>query len=166
MIIPLIGQTFISVPSSLHRVNTSTTPCQQEQSLFPRMLQWAFFYEGWKAWDSLPKQIKNNLPEDVTLSPSILVHVAQVATCSPRVIKGSLDVVLLRKFGITKERMTGQDALFFFQLLLPIVDSKQSGVDQDPRMPYYYLKNKFTNKYPVVDKELDGFYGHPWIPHL
>jgi hypothetical protein len=128
--------------------------------------EWTFFYEGWKAWDSLPKQIKNNLPEDVTLSPSILVHVAQVATCSPRVIKGSLDVVLLRKFGMTKERMTGQDALFFFQLLLPIVDSKQSGVDQDPRMPYYYLKNKFTNKYPVVDKELDGFYGHPWIPHL
>ena len=31
-------------------------------------------------------------------------------------------------------------------------------------MPYYYLKNKFTNKYAVVDKELDGSYGHTWKP--
>jgi hypothetical protein len=37
---------------------------------------------------------------------------------------------------LTKERMQKGDALFFYQLLLPICDPSRSGVQDDPRKPF------------------------------
>jgi hypothetical protein len=38
---------------------------------------------------------------------------------------------------LAKKRIVEGDALFFFQLLLPIGDLKKSGIENDPRLPYY-----------------------------
>jgi hypothetical protein len=35
---------------------------------------------------------------------------------------------------LTKKRIVEGDALFFFQLLLPMGDPKKSGIDDDPRL--------------------------------
>ena len=50
---------------------------------------------------------------------------------------GSLDATMLKKMGLTKERMTMGDALFFYQLLLPIYHPSKSGIPNDPRSPFY-----------------------------
>ena len=50
---------------------------------------------------------------------------------------GSVDADILRKLGMTNEMMENVDTLFFFQLLLPICNPSQSGVEDDPRKSYY-----------------------------
>ena len=48
-----------------------------------------------------------------------------------------LDGALLKQLGLTKKRMDAKDALFFYQLLVPLVDPAQSGIEGDPRIGYY-----------------------------
>ena len=74
--------------------------------------------------------------------------------------KGSLDAVMLENMGLTKERMRGCDALFFYQLLLPICDPMKSGIACDPRKPFYTENSKYTNGYAFSELGLDGTYGH------
>ena len=50
--------------------------------------------------------------------------------------KGRLNPDLLEMMGLTSERMQECDALFFYQLLLPICDPSKSGVAGDPRRPF------------------------------
>ncbi len=57
-----------------------------------------------------------------------------------------LDVNYLKKMGLTRKRMLECDALFFYQLLLPIVDPAMSAINDDPRMGYYEGK-KFQHVY-------------------
>ena len=45
-----------------------------------------------------------------------------------------------------------------------MVDPKRSGIVDDPRHAYYTIKNKLTNKYALLDRNLDGAYGHQWKP--
>jgi hypothetical protein len=73
--------------------------------------------------------------------------------------KGRLDYELLKRMKLTKKRIVEGDALFFFQLLLPIGDPKKSGIEDDPRLPYYSEVERWTQKY-ATSLGLGGSYGH------
>ncbi len=49
--------------------------------------------------------------------------------------------------GLFKERMEQCNALFFYQLILPIVDPAISGIDGDTRTGYYKDVARNTNMY-------------------
>jgi hypothetical protein len=57
---------------------------------------------------------KNNLPEDVMLVSKYSHSGCTSGDMIPKSRQGPWDVVLLRKLGMTKERMMGQGALFFY----------------------------------------------------
>ena len=78
--------------------------------------------------------------------------------------KGRLDKDLLKKMGLTKERMQNGDALFFYQLLFPICNPKRSGIEGDPRQPYYLPRSQFTNSYAIDVKQRNGIYNNIF-PH-
>ena len=71
-----------------------------------------------------------------------------------------LDKDYLRKMGLTKKRMEDCDALFFYQLLLPIVDGTESGIDDDVRLGFYKTVARFTNLYAIMAKNRGGTRGH------
>ena len=72
---------------------------------------------------------------------------------------GSLDPIILQKLGLTRERVRDVDALFFFQLLLPFCDPAKSGVDGDPRIPYYTDVEKYRNASAAFSGQ-GSSYGH------
>ena len=84
----------------------------------------------------------------------------------PQYRKPLLDGELLKKHGLVKEKIEQCDALFFFFLILPQCDIEKgdSGVEGDTRKPFYSEARKFTNKYAIVDKQLDGKRVHPFKP--
>ena len=55
--------------------------------------------------------------------------------------------------------METENFLFFYQLILPICDTKKSGIDGDPRMSYYIAVERWSNFY-AVHLGLGGMYGH------
>ena len=71
-----------------------------------------------------------------------------------------LDKDYLRKMGLTKKRMKECDALFFYQLLLPIVDGAESGIPNDSRLGFYETVAKMTNLYAIIAKDRGGTRGH------
>ena len=72
--------------------------------------------------------------------------------------------------GLTKERMVECDALFFYQLLLPMCRVQKSGIDNDPRTSYYDEVETFSNLYAFTELNLGNSYGHTFknisIPEL
>ena len=72
---------------------------------------------------------------------------------------GSLDVEVLKKHGLTLDRLRNEP-LFFLQLLLPICNPKLSGIDGDDRIPYFTHVCACTNSYAVGQKDWGGGYGH------
>jgi hypothetical protein len=58
-----------------------------------------------------------------------------------------MDVTFLKKMGLSKQRMLEYGALFFYQMILPIVDPAISGIDGDTRMVYYKDVARNTNMY-------------------
>lgn len=77
---------------------------------------------------------------------------------------GCLDADLLARMGLTKVRMQEGDALFFYQLLLPICDPKRSGIKDDPRKAFYSDVTSFTNAYACDEGFISGQYGHQMKP--
>jgi hypothetical protein len=73
--------------------------------------------------------------------------------------KGCLDYEFLKKMRLSKRRIMEGDALFFRQLLLPMCDPKKSGIDDDPRLPYYSLVENWSSKYAAITG-MTGSYGH------
>ena len=55
--------------------------------------------------------------------------------------------------------METDNFLFFYQLILPICDTKNSGIDDNPRMSYYSAVERWYNFY-AVHIGLGGTYGH------
>ena len=89
---------------------------------------WEFHYTGWKKLD------------DVSTTETLREKEFRQGATSDDLFKdrdGCLDGNVLKKLGLTKERMVEADALFFYQLLLPVCDPKQSGIDGDPRKAFY-----------------------------
>jgi len=76
---------------------------------------------------------------------------------------GCLDADLLSKLGLTKERMDSEkdqapDALFFYQLLLPIHDMSTggTGIVGDPRKPYYPHIAECTEMHAITNLKTRG----------
>jgi hypothetical protein len=67
-----------------------------------------------------------------------------------------LDVTFLKKMGLSKQRMEQCNALFFYQLLLPIVDPAMSTIDGNTRMGYYKDVARNTNMYSFGVKNRGG----------
>ena len=62
-------------------------------------------------------------------------------------IKGCLDRNLLQRIGLDAARMKENDALFFYQVLLPMCSVIKSGIRKDPRKYYYSEVEKWSNIY-------------------
>jgi hypothetical protein len=110
---------------------------------------WKFHYTGWDA------------PLPVYRSG------ATKGNMFPECRKGSLDGDILIRLGMTEARMLGPDgapdALFFYQLLFPIVDPVNSGIKDDPRKAFYSKVSLFTNLYAVGELNLGNGMGHKWV---
>ena len=68
---------------------------------------------------------------------------------------------MLKIIGMDKKRVVDCDALFFYQLILPVCNPKKSSVVDNPRLPYYTEVERFTN----MSKAESGFgssYYHSW----
>ncbi len=76
----------------------------------------------------------------------------------------TLHWIFLKNMGLSKQRMEECDALFFYQLLLPIVDPAMSGIKGDTRMGYYEDVARNTNMYAFGDKNRGGTCGHVFRP--
>ena len=79
----------------------------------------------------------------------------------PAGTEGRLDVNKLKMLGLTKARMDRCDAAFFLQLVLPFCDPSQSGVQNDPRSPYFAEVECFTNMSKICSGK-GATYGHEW----
>jgi hypothetical protein len=124
-----------------HTLPTGASPVAEVDG--KRMVgPWEFFYGGWK-------DLGNNNFRDG----------ANKAEPFPESRRGKLDEDLLRRMGLTAQRMISCDALFFYQLLLPICDPTKSGIDADPRKAFYSKVEGFTNSY-AYSIGLGGSYGH------
>ena len=75
-----------------------------------------------------------------------------------------LDVTFLKKMGLSKQRMEQCNALFSYQLLLPIVDPAMSGIDGDTRIGYYKDVARNTNMYAFGVKNRGGTCRHVLCP--
>ncbi len=65
--------------------------------------------------------------------------------------------------GLTKKRMKECDALFFYQLLMPIVNGAESGIPSDCRLGFYKTVAKMTNIYAIVSKDRGGTRRHKFM---
>ncbi len=108
-----------------------------------------FFYQGWKQ--------ENPTREDCRFG-------ATREELFPTNRDVRLDVTFLKKMGLSKQRMEQCNALFFYQLLLPIVDPAMSGIDGDTRMGYYKDVARNTNMYAFGVKNREGTCGHIFRP--
>ena len=77
----------------------------------------------------------------------------------PASCNGCLDVDAIKKHGLTVERMQS-DPLFFLQLLLPICDTKRSGIEDDQIMPFFIHACTCTNVYALGEKSWGDGTGH------
>ena len=77
--------------------------------------------------------------------------------------KGYLDYDLLKKMDLNKTRLVNKNAFFFWQLLFPVCDPTKSGIDDDPRCPFYSEVEKWSQKY-AASQGLFGAYGHNFKP--
>ena len=79
-----------------------------------------FFYNGWKLEETNPNYSRQHSNTD---------------NFFPATRSSQLDGPLLKKMGLTDERMKSEDALFFAQLVIPICDPAKYGIKGDPRKP-------------------------------
>ena len=108
-----------------------------------------FFYQGWKHPN--PTKFNCRLGSDMN-------------TVFPEGREVQLDAVYLKKMGLTKKRMEDCDALFFYQLLVPIANPAFSGIKDDMRMGYYEEVANNTNQYAYGFKQRGGTRGHSFFP--
>ena len=77
-----------------------------------------FFCDGWKLEETNPNYSRQHSNTD---------------NFFPVTRSSQLDGSLLKKIGLTDERMKSEDALFFAQLVIPICNPAKSGIKGDPR---------------------------------
>ncbi len=111
---------------------------------------WEFHYQNWKA---------EKFDEETIVRTG-----ASLGNLKPRSRKGCLDVEVLRRRGLTADRVRN-NTMFFYQMLLPFCNSSESGVESDHRMPYFSNVSVFTNMYTMW-KVARSRYGHNFAPVL
>ena len=143
-----------------HCLPTGATPVPKDESTGKRISNgWEFHYDGWKKKSTDPTVRDNATREDIL----------------PVRRKGSLDPNIMRRLGMTQRRLEEKnaenelvpDALFFYQLLLPIhqIDNTEDNVSptrNDPRQPFYAPTSKWGNLYAVGELNLGTGWGHTW----
>jgi hypothetical protein len=107
-----------------------------------------FFYQGWKEENPTRESCRFGATREDLF---------------PRDRDVKLDVTFLKKMGSTKERMLECNALFFHQLILPIVDPAMSGTNGDTRIGYYEDLARNTNMYAFGVKNRGGTCGHVFV---
>lgn len=113
-----------------------------------KMDGWEFHYKNWKAEEFDEKTYARTG--------------AKFGDLKPESRRGCLDANVLRKHGLTAERMR-HDPLFFYQLIFPFCAPSDSGVAEDHRMPFYSNVSVFTNMYAMWKGAGSG-YGHDFTP--
>jgi hypothetical protein len=108
-----------------------------------------FFYQGWKQENPTRENRRFGATREDLLP-------------TDKDIK--LDVTFVKNMGLSNQRMEQCNALFFYQLLLPIVDPAISGIDGDTRMGYYKDVARNTNIYAFGVKNRGGTRGHVFHP--
>lgn len=106
---------------------------------------WEFHYQDWQG--------------DSTVGETYARVGAGFGTIKPASRKGCLDVNVLKKHGMTIERL--RDPAFFLQLLLPFCNPNESGLADDHRMPYFSHAAVCTNVYACMKAAGMG-YGHAY----
>ena len=147
-----------------HAMPTGVTPIPADTNGKRTCQGWEFHYKGWE----LPPPLRQ--PDDGDFS-HVFRNGATRENMFPASRKGSVDMNILRKLGLARERMIqadgAPDSLFFHQLLLPIhaidKDKNQMPVPDDPRMPFYAPVSKWSNAYAVGELELGCGYGHKFV---
>ena len=104
---------------------------------------------GWKQENPTRDNCRFGASRDLLFPPDIQVQ---------------LDVDFLKKMGLTRKRLMECDAFFFYQLLLAIVVTAMSGINDDPCMGYYEEVVKNTNMYAFGKKNRGGTRGHLFRP--
>jgi hypothetical protein len=87
---------------------------------------------------------------------------AKYGDLKPDSRKGCLDANILRKHGLTPDRMRS-DPMFFYQLLFPFCAPSDSDIAHDHRMPYFSNISVCTNMYAMWKGAGSG-YGHDFSP--
>ncbi len=98
--------------------------------------EWEFFYRGWKLGMLLP-----------VIKTKYARCGAKQKNMFPNEQIGSLNGKLLKRMGLTQKQMQDGDALFFYQLFLPICNPDKSGIRDDPYKTFYNVVSKYKNKY-------------------
>jgi hypothetical protein len=110
---------------------------------------WEFYYEDWKHPNPTNENCRIGSDKD---------------TVFPEGREVQLDGDYLKMMGLTKKRMEECDALFFYQLLVPIGHPSFSGLPNVPRMGYYEEVANCTNEYASGYKRRSGTYGNKFSP--
>ena len=135
-----------------HELPTGCRPVPLNKEGKREVNGWEFFYKGWES-----KKFKD--ARDGATPDNLF----------PQSRSSTLDLEILLNLGLTADRMRvpsdhRPDALWFLQLLLPMCDPSQSGIANDPRVPYYTEVTKFTNLYKY-QTGIGTTYGHE-IPEV
>lgn len=144
-----------------HALPTGVTPVPANADGKRIINGWEFHYGG--DW-------KNIVDDSADPNSRLYRDGATRDNMFPRCRSGSLDQNVLRRLGLTKDRMVessdgAPDALFFYQLILPIhlIDKeKNTTIPDDPRQTFYANVSKWTNLYAVGELDLGSGYGHSY----
>ena len=137
-------------PYSHHEMPAGARPVPIDPVTGKRMQgAWEFFYQGWKQTNTTPGLVREGASKD---------------NMFPSNRKAKLDGALLKKMGLTRKRMVEGDALFFYQLIVPICDPAKSGIEGDPRQAFYTDVSDYSTMYAYGHKKLGPNYGHKFLP--
>ena len=134
-----------------HPLPTGCMPVPEGKDGKRTLGNWEFHYKGWKP------VTETTFRDGATRDNLFLAERGS-----------SLDGTLLKKLGLKADTLLeadkAPDALFFYQLLLPISDPAKTGIDNDPRRGFYTEVSKHTNGYAFNELGLGYDYGHKFTP--
>jgi hypothetical protein len=150
-----------------HAMPTGATPVPIDADAGERTLgDWTFHYGGWHR--DLEKEEDPTHPlHGLPIFRSGAFHDNMLF---PDCRKGNLSASILKhRLGMSAEHMKDKegfpdDALFFYQLLLPMCDTALN--DNDPRKSFYFDVSRFSNTYAMGELGLGTEYGHHFKPVL
>jgi hypothetical protein len=126
-----------------HYLPSGCVPVPKNEDGQRKIGGWEFHYKGWNGREMDEETCRRFT--DSTMFPNARL--------------GYLDVDVLKKLGMSKNRMDTRDFLFFYQLILPICAISKSGIVNDTRLSYYSNVEEWSNIY-ACKLGLGGTYGH------